>query len=130
VGDVALVLRRKAKADVIAIHPTVTLFLPRGEFMELVEASVDPAGAVSHGDSSRRRYDSRARFGAGARRGRLRALVGELDPWLDRVSSWPLDEPVSADQDPSQRDGEAGQGGAFSGKPPAAFGEPTMGHEG
>jgi CRP-like cAMP-binding protein len=38
VGEVALVLRRKANADVIAIHPTVTLFLPRDEFMELVEA--------------------------------------------------------------------------------------------
>ena len=29
VGEVALVLRRKANADVIAVHPTVTLFLPR-----------------------------------------------------------------------------------------------------
>jgi CRP-like cAMP-binding protein len=37
VGEVALVLRRKANADVIAIHPTVTLFLPREEFMELVQ---------------------------------------------------------------------------------------------
>jgi cAMP-dependent protein kinase regulator len=36
VGEVALVLRRKANADVIAVHPTVTLFLPREEFMELV----------------------------------------------------------------------------------------------
>ncbi len=37
VGEVALVLRRKANADVIAIHPTVTLFLPREEFMTLVQ---------------------------------------------------------------------------------------------
>jgi CRP-like cAMP-binding protein len=36
VGEVALVLRRKANADVIAVHPTVTLFLPREEFIELV----------------------------------------------------------------------------------------------
>ncbi|HEX3771207.1 MAG TPA: cyclic nucleotide-binding domain-containing protein [Polyangiaceae bacterium] len=36
VGEVALVLRRKANADVIAVHPTVTLFLPREEFMSLV----------------------------------------------------------------------------------------------
>ena len=32
-GEVALVLRRKANADVIAVHPTVTLFLPREEFL-------------------------------------------------------------------------------------------------
>jgi cAMP-dependent protein kinase regulator len=37
VGEVALILRRKANADVIAIHPTVTLFLPREEFMALVQ---------------------------------------------------------------------------------------------
>jgi cAMP-dependent protein kinase regulator len=36
VGEVALVLRRKANADVIAVHPTVTLFLPRGDFLALV----------------------------------------------------------------------------------------------
>lgn len=36
VGEVALVLRRKANADVIAVHPTVTLFLPREEFLSLV----------------------------------------------------------------------------------------------
>ncbi len=36
VGEVALVLRRRANADVIAVHPTVTLFLPRGDFMALV----------------------------------------------------------------------------------------------
>jgi CRP-like cAMP-binding protein len=36
VGEVALVLRRKANADVIAVHPTVTLFLPREEFLDLI----------------------------------------------------------------------------------------------
>jgi CRP-like cAMP-binding protein len=36
VGEVALVLRRKANADVIAVHPTVTLFLPREDFLALV----------------------------------------------------------------------------------------------
>ncbi|MCL2448303.1 MAG: cyclic nucleotide-binding domain-containing protein, partial [Polyangiaceae bacterium] len=36
VGEVALVLRRKANADVIAAHPTVTLFLPREHFLALV----------------------------------------------------------------------------------------------
>jgi cAMP-dependent protein kinase regulator len=37
VGEVALVLRRRANADVIALHPTVTLFLPRDEFLSLVQ---------------------------------------------------------------------------------------------
>jgi cAMP-dependent protein kinase regulator len=37
VGEVALVLRRRANADVIAVHPTVTLFLPREEFLSLVQ---------------------------------------------------------------------------------------------
>jgi CRP-like cAMP-binding protein len=37
VGEVALVLRRMANADVIAVHPTVTLFLPREGFTELVQ---------------------------------------------------------------------------------------------
>jgi CRP-like cAMP-binding protein len=37
VGEVALVLRRKANADVIAVHPTVTLFLPRDEFLSIVQ---------------------------------------------------------------------------------------------
>ncbi|MDP9001967.1 MAG: cyclic nucleotide-binding domain-containing protein [Myxococcota bacterium] len=37
VGEVALVLRRKANADVTAVHPTVTLFLPRDEFIALVQ---------------------------------------------------------------------------------------------
>jgi cAMP-dependent protein kinase regulator len=36
VGEVALVLRRKANADVIAVHPTVTLFLPREDFVMLI----------------------------------------------------------------------------------------------
>jgi cAMP-dependent protein kinase regulator len=36
VGVVALVLRRKANADVVAVHPTVTLHLPREEFLGLV----------------------------------------------------------------------------------------------
>ena len=36
VGEVALVLRRKANADVIAVHPTVTLFLPRDGFLSLI----------------------------------------------------------------------------------------------
>ena len=36
VGEVALVLRRRANADVIAVHPTVTLFLPREEFISLI----------------------------------------------------------------------------------------------
>jgi CRP-like cAMP-binding protein len=36
VGEVALVLRRKANADVTAVHPTVTLFLPRDEFLSLI----------------------------------------------------------------------------------------------
>ena len=38
VGEVALVLRRPAIADVIAHHPTVTLFLARERLMELVKA--------------------------------------------------------------------------------------------
>jgi CRP-like cAMP-binding protein len=36
IGEVALVLRRKANADVIAVHPTVTLFLPKEEFLALI----------------------------------------------------------------------------------------------
>jgi CRP-like cAMP-binding protein len=36
VGEVALVLRRKANADVVATHPTVTLFLPRDQFAQLL----------------------------------------------------------------------------------------------
>jgi CRP-like cAMP-binding protein len=38
VGEVAMVLRRKANADVIAVHPTVTLYLPSGDFMDLIRA--------------------------------------------------------------------------------------------
>ncbi|MBX3191119.1 MAG: cyclic nucleotide-binding domain-containing protein [Labilithrix sp.] len=36
VGEVALVLRRKANADVVAVHPSVTLHLPREDFIDLV----------------------------------------------------------------------------------------------
>lgn len=36
VGEVALVLRRKANADVVAVHPTVTLHLPREDFIALL----------------------------------------------------------------------------------------------
>jgi CRP-like cAMP-binding protein len=36
VGEVALVLRRKANADVVAVHPTVTLHLPREDFLTLI----------------------------------------------------------------------------------------------
>jgi cAMP-dependent protein kinase regulator len=36
VGEVALVLRRKANADVVAVHPTVTLHLPREDFLSLI----------------------------------------------------------------------------------------------
>jgi CRP-like cAMP-binding protein len=36
VGEVALVLRRKANADVVAVHPTVTLHLPREDFLGLI----------------------------------------------------------------------------------------------
>jgi cAMP-dependent protein kinase regulator len=37
-GEVALVLRRPANADVIAHHPTVTLLLPRERFLEAMRA--------------------------------------------------------------------------------------------
>ncbi|HEX6272467.1 MAG TPA: cyclic nucleotide-binding domain-containing protein [Polyangiaceae bacterium] len=37
-GEVALVLRRPAIADVVANHPTVTLYLPRDRFLEAVRA--------------------------------------------------------------------------------------------
>lgn len=36
VGEVAMVLRRKASADVVALHPTVTLHLPASEFMSVI----------------------------------------------------------------------------------------------
>jgi signal-transduction protein with cAMP-binding, CBS, and nucleotidyltransferase domain len=35
-GEVSLVLRRKANADVVAVRPTVTLHLPKDDFMDLV----------------------------------------------------------------------------------------------
>jgi CRP-like cAMP-binding protein len=63
VGEVALVLRRKANADVIAVHPTVTLFLPREDFLQLV--SDHPAvlhglymSAVRRDDETMRALDS------------------------------------------------------------------------
>ncbi|MEB2313676.1 MAG: cyclic nucleotide-binding domain-containing protein [Sorangiineae bacterium] len=37
VGEVALVLRRPSNADVVAVHPTVTLHLPRDRFLEIVK---------------------------------------------------------------------------------------------
>ncbi|MCA9587595.1 MAG: cyclic nucleotide-binding domain-containing protein [Myxococcales bacterium] len=38
VGEVALVLRRVANADVVAVHPTVTLHLPREDFTDLIRS--------------------------------------------------------------------------------------------
>jgi cAMP-dependent protein kinase regulator len=37
-GEVAMVLRRPAIADVVAHHPTITLLLPRERFLEAVRA--------------------------------------------------------------------------------------------
>jgi cAMP-dependent protein kinase regulator len=37
-GEVALVFRRPTIADVVAHHPTITLFLPRERFLDLVRA--------------------------------------------------------------------------------------------
>ena len=36
-GEVALVLRRRANADVVAVHPTVTLHLPKEDFLSLIK---------------------------------------------------------------------------------------------
>ncbi len=36
VGEVSLVFRRVSNADVVAVHPTMTLHLPRPRFMEIV----------------------------------------------------------------------------------------------
>ncbi len=36
VGEVALLLRRKCSANVVAVHPTVTLHLPRVDFIALI----------------------------------------------------------------------------------------------
>jgi cAMP-dependent protein kinase regulator len=36
VGEVSLLFRRKANADVVAVHPTVTLHLPREDFLDLI----------------------------------------------------------------------------------------------
>ena len=38
VGEVALIFRRPAITDVVAHHPTVTLFLPQDRFLDLVRA--------------------------------------------------------------------------------------------
>lgn len=38
IGEVAMVLRRTAIADVVAHHPTITLFLPRERFLDAVRA--------------------------------------------------------------------------------------------
>lgn len=37
IGEVSLVLRRTAAADVVAVHPTITLFLPREDFLDLIQ---------------------------------------------------------------------------------------------
>jgi len=37
IGEVALVLRRSASADVVAVHPTIALFLPSDRFMSLIK---------------------------------------------------------------------------------------------
>jgi cAMP-dependent protein kinase regulator len=37
-GEVALVFRRPTIAEVVAHHPTITLFLPRERFIDLVRA--------------------------------------------------------------------------------------------
>jgi CRP-like cAMP-binding protein len=38
VGEVAMVLRRQANAEVVASHATVTLFLPASEFVALIDS--------------------------------------------------------------------------------------------
>jgi CRP-like cAMP-binding protein len=45
VGEVALVLRRRASAHVVAVHPTITLHLPQQDFMSMVKEHPD----VLHG---------------------------------------------------------------------------------
>jgi CRP-like cAMP-binding protein len=45
IGEVALVLRRKASAHVVAVHPTITLHLPQQDFMSMVKEHPD----VLHG---------------------------------------------------------------------------------
>ncbi len=37
IGEVSLVLRRAAAADVVAVHPTITLFLEKSDFTELIQ---------------------------------------------------------------------------------------------
>lgn len=46
VGEVALVLRRPSNADVVAEHPTVTLHLPRDEFLDLIKAHPEVLGEL------------------------------------------------------------------------------------
>jgi CRP-like cAMP-binding protein len=36
VGEVAAIFRRKTSAEIVAVHPTVTLFLPTNELLGLV----------------------------------------------------------------------------------------------
>jgi CRP-like cAMP-binding protein len=36
VGEVAMILRRKSNCEVVALHPTVALYLPKGDFMGLI----------------------------------------------------------------------------------------------
>lgn len=36
VGEVSLVLRRPSSASVVAMHPTISLFLPKESFMALI----------------------------------------------------------------------------------------------
>lgn len=45
-GEVSVVLRRRANADVIATHPTVTLFLPTTDFMGLIDEHPSILGSL------------------------------------------------------------------------------------
>jgi cAMP-dependent protein kinase regulator len=36
VGEISVILRRRSNADVVAVHPTVTLHLPREDFIQLI----------------------------------------------------------------------------------------------
>jgi cAMP-dependent protein kinase regulator len=38
VGEIALVLRRPATADVVAAQPTITMHLPRDRFLDLIRS--------------------------------------------------------------------------------------------
>ena len=61
-GEVALVLRRPANADVIANHPTVTLLLPRERFLDAVRAH--PQVFVDLYELASRRDDETSSVGA------------------------------------------------------------------